>query len=434
MRPPESGSPRALAVYRNPRQLAILAMGFASGLPLALSGATLQVWLTEAGVSLTDIGLFALVGFAYSLKFLWAPVLDRVPLPWLNERLGQRRSWAIAIAVLLALAIAALGRTDPVASPWSTAFCAALVAFLSASQDIVIDAYRIELLSKEEQAAGAAATQWGYRFGVIASGAGALALAELFGWPRTYLVMASLLSVGVIAVLATDEPEHPAVSPSVRSAIVEPFREFASRPGWLLILVFIVLYRLGDALSGGMSNPFYVKLGFTKLEIASVAKVLGVIATMAGIAAGGAFAYRLGVVRALFAAGVIHALGNLAFILQAYAGHDMRALGLTIFVENFTGGLVSAAFVGYLSTLCHPAFTATQFALFTSLTAVGRTFFASGAGWLAEQLGWPLFFGFAVLAALPGIALALYLAGDGGESGELLRRSSTNAPKLPAGS
>ncbi len=429
-----SGWRGALAVYRNPRQLAILAMGFASGLPLALTGQTLQIWLTESQVSLTDIGLFALVGFAYSVKFLWSPILDRVPLPWLGARLGQRRSWLIVIGGLLAAAIVGLGQTDPVAAPWHTALFAALVAFLSASQDIVIDAYRIELLTKEEQAAGAASTQNGYRIGIIASGAGALALASAFGWPRTYLVMASLIGVGVVAAFLSPEPAHPTVRGSfLRTAVVQPFSEFASRPRWLLILVFIVLYRLGDALAGGMANPFYVKIGFTKLEIASVAKVLGVFASMVGIAAGGAFAYRLGVARALVAAGLIHASGNLAFIFQAYAGHDVRVLGLTIFVENFTGGLVSAALVGYLSTLCHPAFTATQFALFTSLTAVGRTLFASGAGWLAEQLGWPLFFAASAVAALPGIALAIALTGDGGGL-QLLRRSSPNAPKLPSSS
>jgi PAT family beta-lactamase induction signal transducer AmpG len=419
-----SGWRDAVAVYRNPRQLTILAMGFASGLPLALTGATLQVWLTKSGVSLKDVGLFALVGAAYSFKFLWSPVLDRVSLPWLSPLLGQRRSWLVAIGVLLAAALEALGRTDPSVDPWGTAALASLVAFLSASQDVVIDAYRIELLGKDEQSAGAAATQWGYRLGMIASGAGALSLAQHFGWQRSYLVMASLVGVGVAAALLSPEPGHPRVREGsfLRTAVVEPFREFASRPRWLPILAFIVLYRLGDALSGGMANPFYVRLGFSNDEIASVAKIFGVVASMAGIAAGGAFAYRLGVARALVVGGLIHAAGNLAFILQAYMGHDVRVLGLTIFVENFTGGLVSAAFVGYLSTLCHPAFTATQFALFTSLTAVGRTLFVAGAGWLAEQLGWPLFFCAAALAALPGIALAVFLVSASG--GLPFRRAS----------
>ncbi|HTO06899.1 MAG TPA: AmpG family muropeptide MFS transporter [Myxococcota bacterium] len=429
MRPRE-----VLAAYRNPRQLTVLAMGFASGLPLALTGASLQVWLTRAGVSLKDVGLFALVGFAYSLKFLWSPLLDALAVPWLGARLGQRRAWLVLLGLGLMGAIAALGHTDPALEPWRTAGLAALVAFLSASQDIVIDAYRIELLTKEEQSAGAAATQWGYRLGMIASGAFALSLAQHYGWPLSYLAMAALAGVGVVTALVSPEPEHlrGRSDSFLASAVIEPFREFLSRPGAWLLLVFMLVYRMGDALSGGMASPFYVRLGFSNDEIASVAKVFGVIASMAGIAAGGAFAFRLGVSRALVAAGVVHALGNLAFIVQAYAGHDLRALTLTIFVENFTGGLVSAAFVGYLSTLCHPSFTATQFALFTSLTAVPRNFLASGAGWLAEQLGWPAFFAAAFVAALPGIALAVWL--DGGMGGQSFRRQSSNAPKLSSNS
>ena len=429
MRPRE-----ALAAYRNPRQLTILAMGFASGLPLALTGATLQVWLTRAGVSLEDVGSFALVGIAYNLKFLWSPLLDRVALPVLSARLGQRRSWLVVIGLLLAAAVAALGRADPTVDPWHTALLAVIVAFLSASQDIVIDAYRIELLTKEEQAAGAAATQWGYRLGMIASGAFALSLAQHFGWPQSYLAMAALAGVGVVTALVSPEPEHPRppIESFFRTAVVAPLREFLTRPAAWQLLAFILVYRLGDALSGVMSSPFYVKLGFTNDEIAGVAKVFGVIASMTGIAAGGAFAFRLGVSRALVAAGVIHALGNLAFMAQAYAGHDLRALMFTIFVENFTGGLVSAAFVGYLSTLCHPSFTATQFALFTSLTAVPRTFLGRPAGWLAAQLGWPAFFALAFVAALPGIALAIWL--DGGVGGQFFRRQSANEPKLSSGS
>ena len=415
---------RVLEVYRNPRQLAILAMGFASGLPLALSGATLSVRLTESGVSLAAVGAYALVGLSYSLKFLWSPVLDRVALPWLGARLGQRRSWLLAIALALACAIAALGFADPL-DPWLTAVLAAAVAFLSASQDIVIDAYRIELLGKDAQAAGAATTQWGYRVGMIVSGAGALALAQHFGWPQSYLAMAALAGLGAGTALLSPEPAHPHERNwSLAGAVVEPFREFASRPGWAWVLVFVLLYRLGDALSGQMSNPFYVKLGFSKDEIASVAKLFGLIASMAGIAAGGALAYRLGIAKALVAAGAIHAAGNLAFVLQAALGHDLRGLAFTIFVENFTGGLVSAAFVGYLSTLCHPAFTATQYALLSSLTAVGRTLFASPSGWLADRLGWPLFFSAAALAALPGLSLAVALA----------RASARAAPPSPRGS
>ena len=407
----------ALRVYRNPRLLAILAMGFASGLPLALTGATLQYWLTESKVSLTNIGLFALVGVAYTLKFVWSPVLDRVPLPWISARLGQRRSWLIVIQLLLALALVALGSADPAVDPWRTAFFAALVAFLSASQDIVIDAYRIELLREDEQGAGAAATQWGYRFGMIASGAGAFALAEFLGWPRTYLAMASLVGVGLVAVVLTPEPPHRAAAAGrtfasfLHDAVAEPFREFATRPRWVAILVFVVLYRFGDALAGGMSTAFYAQLGYTKLEIAGVVKIFGVIATMAGIALGGVIVFRSGTGRSLVGAGVLAALSNFVFVWLAYAGHDLGALSAAIFVENFTSGLVSAAFVAYLSALCNLEFTATQYALLSSLAATGRTVLASSAGWLAEQLGWPLFFSLTALAAVPGIWLAISLAG-----------------------
>jgi PAT family beta-lactamase induction signal transducer AmpG len=409
--------PESLRVYTNPRLLAVLFMGFASGLPLALTGQTLQAWLTESHVSLTDIGLFALVGFSYSLKFLWSPVLDRVPLPGLTRLLGQRRSWLLAIEVALALAIVALGMTDPANDPWRTALCAALVAFLSASQDIVIDAYRIELLRSDEQGAGAAATQWGYRFGMIASGAGALALVEVAGWPRTYLVMASLVGVGIVTLLLAPEPDRAATRSTgsfgdfLKTAVVEPFREFASRPQWQILLVFVVLYRLGDALAGGLSNAFYIQLGFSLAEIAAVGKVFGVVATLIGVAAGGALVHGSGVARSLVTAGVIHALSNFAFVAQAWVGHDVAVLMVTIFVENFTGGLVSAAFVAYLSGLCHPAFTATQYALLSSLTATGRTLLASSAGWFAEQLGWPLFFALTACAAVPGILLAASLGG-----------------------
>jgi PAT family beta-lactamase induction signal transducer AmpG len=409
--------PESLRVYASPRMLAILAMGFASGLPLALTGATLQIWLAEAGVSLTSIGLFALVGVPYVWKFVWSPVLDRMPLPWLSARLGQRRSWLLAIELALAVALVALGLADPAIDPWRTAAVALAVAFLSASQDVVIDAYRIELLREEEQGAGAAATQWGYRFGMIASGAGALALASAFGWTTTYVVMASLLGVGLAAVALTPEPAHAraaeplAFTHFVRDAVIAPFLDFARRPHWIWILVFIVLYRFGDALAGGIASAFYVQIGFTKLEIAGVVKVFGVIATLVGIAAGGVVVFRLGTARALVGAGVLAALSNFVFVWLAYAGHDLSALTAAIFVENFTSGVVGAAFVAYLSALCNLEFTATQYALLSSLSATGRTVLASSAGWLAEQLGWPLFFALTALAAVPGLALALYLAG-----------------------
>jgi PAT family beta-lactamase induction signal transducer AmpG len=408
----------SLAIYREPRLLAILLMGFASGLPLALTGATLGVWLAEAGLSLTAIGLFALVGTAYNFKFVWSPVIDRLPLPVLTRLLGRRRSWAVFIQALLGLAIFGLGFADPRVDPWWTAFGAVAVAFLSASQDIVIDAYRVELLEEREQAAGAAATQVGYRFGILASGAGALYLATFFGWQTTFAVMGCLMGVGIATVLMTREPERSAaVAPPrkglaawLQDAVVAPFADFVTRPNWSLILVFVVLYKLGDALAGTVSSPFYVAMGFSKIEIANVSKIFGVVSTLVGVALGGIVTYRLGLLRGLMVCGVLQMLSNLMFAIQAVVGYDIPMLMATIAVENVTGGMGSAAFVAYLSSLCSVSYTATQYALLSSLAATARTMLSSSGGWLAETLGWVPFFGLTVLAAVPGLLLLVWIS------------------------
>jgi PAT family beta-lactamase induction signal transducer AmpG len=408
----------SLAIYREPRLLAILLMGFSSGLPLALTGATLGVWLAEAGLSLTAIGLFALVGTAYNFKFVWSPLIDRLPLPVLTRLLGRRRGWAIFIQVLLGLAILALGLADPRIDPWWTALGAVAVAFLSASQDIVLDAYRVELLEDREQAAGAAATQVGYRFGMLAAGAGALYLATFFGWQVTYAAMGALMAVGILTVLFTREPAaaeavaptRPGIGGWIKDAVVAPFADFVTRPNWLLILVFVVLYKLGDALAGTVSSPFYIAMGFSKIEIANISKIFGVIATLVGVALGGVVTYRLGLLRGLMVCGILQALSNLMFAIQAMVGYDIPMLMITIATENITGGMGSAAFVAYLSSLCSVSYTATQYALLSSLAATARTMLSSSGGWLAQTLGWVPFFGFTVLAAIPGLLLLVWLS------------------------
>ncbi len=409
----------SLAIYREPRLLAILLMGFSSGLPLALTGATLGIWLAEAGLSLTAIGLFALVGTAYNFKFVWSPIIDRLPLPVLTRLLGRRRGWAVVIQFLLGLAIVALGFADPRIDPWWTALGAVAVAFLSASQDIVLDAYRVELLEDHEQAAGAAATQVGYRFGMLAAGAGALYLATFFGWQATYAVMGALMGVGILTVLATREPsrEGTAAKPVptslgawLQDAVVAPFADFVTRPNWILILVFVVLYKFGDALAGTVSSPFYVAMGFSKIEIANVSKIFGVVSTLVGVALGGVVTYRLGLVRGLMVCGVLQMLSNLMFAIQAMVGYDIPMLMATIAIENVTGGMGSAAFVAYLSSLCNVSYTATQYALLSSLAATARTMLSSSGGWLAESLGWVPFFLLTVLAAVPGLLLLWWLS------------------------
>ena len=412
----------SLAIYRRPRLIAVLLMGFSSGLPLALTFATLSFRLAEIGVSRTAIGLFALVGVPYSVKFLWSPLIDRLPIPLFTSYLGRRRGWALAIQPLLALAILALGLADPRSAPGLTALFALAVAFLSASQDIVIDAYRIELLQPEEQGAGAAATQWGYRFGMLAASAGALYAASFGGWRFSYGLMASLMLVGMVTVWLTPEPggvspaeELPGATAAarvtawLRRAVLAPFSDMLTREGAMLILLFVILYKFGDALAATMSNPLYVSLGFTKVELANIGKVYGFAASLAGLALGGVVVLRLGVMRALLVCGILQMLSNLMYALQVWAGHNLLALALTIGVENLTGGMGSAAFVAYLSGLCTIAFTATQYALLSSLAAVGRTTLSASGGALADMLGWSPFFLLSTAACLPGLVLLLWL-------------------------
>ena len=426
----------ALRVYREPRILAIFFMGFSSGLPLGLTGATLTYWLAEAGVSRSSIGLFALVGLSYSYKFLWAPVIDRIPIPLVTRLLGRRRSWALLIQALLAAAIFLLGRSDPQRDLPALAALAVVVAFLSASQDIVIDAYRIELLTPEEQGAGAAATQWGYRLGMLASGAGAFYLAAFGAWTLAYTVMALLMAIGVATILLTPEPALilPRIRPGetwLATLLVRPFSDFIERCGGILddrrsfaaraaaflwsgrgafvILAFIVLYKLGEAMAGFMASPLYQQLGFTKVEVANIAKVFGVIATLAGVAGGGVIVARFGIMTGLLIGGVLQMLSNLMYVAQVLAGHDTTMLAVSIFTENFTNGMGSAAFVAYLSSLCSAAFTATQYALFSSLTALPRSFLSAPSGWLVDRLDWIPFFLLTTAVALPGLLVLLWL-------------------------
>lgn len=412
---------RAVAVYREPRMLAVLFMGFSSGLPLALTVSTLTFWLAQSGVTRKDIGLFALVGISYNLKFLWSPLIDRLPLPVLTARLGRRRGWALVTQVALVFAILALGMSDPSVNAGKTALFAVIVAFLSASQDIVIDAFRIELLTEEEQGAGAAATQLGYRLGMIASSAGALYASAYGGWHFAYSLMAVLMGVGIVTVLLTPEPDAPKTTLPVggnaagrvldwlKTAVVAPFGDFMRRRGWIAMLLFIVLYKFGDALAGAMASPLYVSLGFTAGEVAAISKVFGVIASLVGLAMGGAVVARWGLFPSLLICGVLQNMSTLMYAVLAHSGHDTGMLALSILLENITGGLGSAAFVAYMSELCSREFTATQYALLSSLAAIGRTTLASSGGWLSERLGWEPFFVLATFAGVPSLLLLLWM-------------------------
>jgi PAT family beta-lactamase induction signal transducer AmpG len=401
----------AIAVYGDRRLLVILLMGFSSGLPLLLTLSTLSYWLSKVGVDRTAIGLFASVGLPYSVKFLWAPFLDQIRPPFL----GRRRGWALVIQICLAASIVVLGFTDPAIDPWWTAVAAIVVAFFSASQDIVIDAYRIEILPEEEQGAGAAATQVGYRFGLLAAGAGALALSDYVAWHWVFIMLAALVGVGMVAFLIAPEPDvapavkHETFASWIADSVIAPLMDFIGRRGWIVILLFVLCYKVGEAISGTMATPFYVELGFTGVEIAAVSKVFGIIATLVGTLAGGLVVARFGIMRALLLGGILQALGILLFAVLATNGHDMFWLTVAIGGDNFVSGLGSAAFVAYLSALCNVAYTATQYALLTSFMAVGRTLLSSGSGWLATQLGWTDFFLVSTGLAIPGLVLLIWL-------------------------
>lgn len=404
------------SVYCKPRLLIVLLLGFVSGLPLALTGSTLAAWLSEAGVSKISIGLFAAVATPYTLKFLWSPWMDALPFPLFSRLLGRRRGWLLGVEILLMISIALLGIADPAINPYMTALAALLVAFFSASQDIVIDAYRVEILAPEEQGLGAAMVQYGYRFGMLASGAGALALADHVSWTMTYMIMGCLLLVGVLTVLFSPEPniaEREGATKDPRwfyNTIIAPFADFMTHSHWLLILCFILLYKLGDAFLGVMTNPFLLEIGFSKTDIAQVVKLYGLVATLVGVFLGGVMSYRFGNVKTLMICGIGHALTNLMFLVQARVGADMHILSLGIFMENLSGGMTASAFVAFLSSLTHARYTATQYALLSSLAAMARTWLTTSAGWTAEQFGWESFFIISVLLAVPGLLILWWLS------------------------
>ncbi len=397
----------------------ILPLGFASGLPLLLTASTLSAWLATTGVSRAAIGAFALIGTPYALKFIWAPIIDRLPPPL---RFGRRRGWGLAIQLALIAATLAMGSCDPRHHLALMGALALLVAFLSASQDIVIDAYRVELLDPDQQGPGAAMIQTGYRIAMLASGAGALIIADRAGWFAAYATIAALLAVGMLVFLIGPEPKTAAeVMRGIRSgegqgvrhwlatAVVAPFADFMERPLWLAILVFVVGYKLGEAMAGVMAMPLYVSLGYSLREIAAISKVFGFFATIIGAFIGGSMTVRFGVMRALIICGLLQSAGNLFYVLQAGAGHRLDYLALCVAAENLTSAMAGAALVAYLSDLCSPAFTATQYALLSSLAAVGRTLVASIGGVMATRYGWVDFFLVSTVVTLPALLLLIWI-------------------------
>jgi MFS transporter, PAT family, beta-lactamase induction signal transducer AmpG len=419
----------ALGVYLRRRVLVVLFLGFSAGLPLALSGSTLLRWVAEAGVDLRTIGLFALVGTPYTIKFLWAPLVDGLDLPLLSGLLGRRRAWLVLTQLVLMAAIVFLGTCDPAVDPGLVALGALIVATASATQDIVIDAFRVESLDENEQAAGMASYVAGYRVGMLASMAGALFLVSEFerwdlsahaAWTAGYLAMAALVAVGIVTSLVAAEPQksapveaaHARQSPLMRviATAIGAFADFRQYRQVGVILAFVVLFKFTDALAGVMTAPFVYELGFSRDVYAAIIKGVGLAATLIGGFAGGFVARAYPLAASLWIGGVLQAIANLAFSWQAVVGADVAWLTFAIVVENFTSAIGTVIFVAYLSALCrNPLHTATQYALLTALAAVGRTYLSSGAGFLADAVGWAVFFALCAVAATPALALLAWL-------------------------
>jgi len=378
-----------------------LLMGFSCGLPLLLTITVLQAWMKDAGVDLTVIGLMALVGLPYTLKFLWAPLFDRYRLPFL----GRRRGWLLCVQAALMLAIAGLGLADPEV-PWMVALAALLVTFCSASQDILVDAYRREDLPDAELGLGSSLYINGYRVGMLLASGGGLILADHVSFACVYLIMAACMLPGMLTTLLAPEPELAAGMPAtLRAAVIDPLIEYFSRRDAVWVLAFILFYKLGDTMASAMTTPFYLDIGFSKTEIGAVVKLFGFWATIGGSLAGGVLMLRLGINRSLWLFGVLQALSTAGFAVLARIGYSLAALSAVIAFENFTGGMGTAAYAAFMASITNKRFTATQYALLSSLMGVPRVLASAPTGWMGKTMGWEGFFIFCTLIALPGLLL-----------------------------
>ncbi|MGE9551850.1 muropeptide MFS transporter AmpG [Erwinia amylovora] len=393
-----------LQIFTQRNAALLLILGFASGLPLALTSGTLQAWMAVENIDIKTIGFFSLVGQAYVFKFLWSPLMDRYTPPFL----GRRRGWLLVTQILLIVGIALMGFMDPSRDLTLLAALAVLIAFCSASQDIVFDAWKTDVLPAEERGGGAAISVLGYRLAMLVSGGLALWLADrYFGWHAIWWAMAVMLIPGVIATLMAREPDDAIVQPkTLEEAVIAPLRDFFNRNNAWLILSLIVLYKLGDAFALSLTTIFLIRgVGFDAGDVGLINKTLGLAATIIGALYGGMLMQRLSLFRALMLFGILQAVSNLAYWGLAVTDKHLYSMAAAVFVENLCGGMGTAAFVALLMTLCNKSFSATQFALLSALSAVGRVYVGPVAGWFVEALGWPTFYAFSVVAALPGLVL-----------------------------
>jgi PAT family beta-lactamase induction signal transducer AmpG len=391
-----------LASIFSARMLVAFVMGFACGLPLLLTLSLLQAWMKEEGVDLSVIGLMALVGLPYTLKFMWAPFFDRFTLSFL----GRRRGWLLVSQLALVLSIISLGFSDPVNQPWLLAAAALLVTFFSASQDIVVDAYRREDLADNELGLGSSLYINGYRIGMLLASGGGLIMADYMSFTKVYLIMAGCMLPGIICTLRAREPEQPEGTPqTLKAAVIEPLNEYFNRPEAFWILAFILCYKIGDTMATAMTTPFYLDIGFTKTEIGAVVKLFGFWATIGGSLLGGVLMLRLGIHCSLWIFGILQALSTAGFAVLAHLGHSLTGLSAVIAFENFSSGMGTAAYAAFMASITNKKFTATQYALLSSLMGVPRVLASAPTGFLAKALGWETFFITCALIAIPGLVL-----------------------------
>jgi PAT family beta-lactamase induction signal transducer AmpG len=390
------------------RMLVAMLMGFACGLPLLLTGSVLQAWLTEEGVDLSTIGLFALVGLPYTLKFLWAPLMDR----YTPVLLGRRRGWLFMFQLALIGSLVGLAFTQPGINPLGVAVAALLVTFFSASQDIVVDAYRRESLADEELGLGSSFYVTAYKTAMLVAGGGGLMMADHISFTQVYLVMAGIMLLAVLTTLLAPEPEVSQGAPrTLVEAVIHPFLEYFRRQDAVLILLFVLLYKIGDSMAAHMTTPFYLNIGFSKTEIGTVVKFFGFWATVIGGLVGGVLILRMGVYRSLWSFGILQGVSTAGFALLALIGNSVSGLAAVIAFENFSSGLGTAAYMAFMASLTNKKFTATQYALLTSLMGVPRVIAATPTGYMAEWMGWIGFFLFCALIAIPGLLLLWWLHG-----------------------
>ena len=395
-----------ISLLFGPKMLVMLLTGFSSGLPLLLTGSTLKFWMREEGLDLTTIGFFGLVGLPYTLKFLWAPLMDRIIPPFG----GRRRGWMLLTQVFLMVTLASMTFFQPAVHLSAIAGLCLLIAFASASQDIVLDAYRREYLSDEELGIGSSIFVNGYRIGLLTSGAVALVLAEYLSWPTAYFILGMFMMIGIVATIYAPEPSIDAAPPSsLHEAFVGPFLEFCRRPGWVSILLFILLYKIGDSMASEMLSPFWVDLEVSKPQIAAIVKTFGFAALIIGGMLAGLVVYRWGIISSLLVFGLLQMVSTAGFAVLAVVGNHLPTLTAVIAFENLTGGMGTTAFVAFMASLTNKRFTATQYALLSSVMGIPRVLAGSVTGLLATWLGWVGFFIVCTLLALPGLLLIAQL-------------------------